>query len=133
MRLHSGPTAIEPADFDAIGVMTDLVVALRAQAFEREADAVGSVSAPPGRHRLNVIARGGGHVVLSVRYDELSLSRRNVIAGALARRSWDLDEDTEGATRRYPPGTDATTVAFEALAVLTLGGVRADPRTIDYG
>jgi hypothetical protein len=68
--------------------------------------------------------------VLAVRFDDLTNSRRNVIADALTRRGWDLDEDGEGATFRFPPGTEHTTVAFDVLGVLTLGGAPADRRTM---
>ena len=130
MAPEARPASIDPGDFDAIGVMTEIVVSLRIYAIEHGRDIAATVSAPPGRHTLTMAARPGGHVVLGVRYDDLSLSRRNVMADALARRAWDLDEDTEGATRRYPPGTEPATIAFEALAVLTLGGTPADPRTV---
>jgi len=121
---------VDPGDFDAVGVMAEVVVAIRRHAMERQGDVVASVSAPAGRHHLRIVARPGGHIVFAVRYDELTASRRNVIAEALDRRGWDLDEDAEGATRRYPPGTEHTTIAFDALAVLTLGGAPAEPRTI---
>lgn len=127
-----GPLSVDPSDFDALGVMTEVVMALRTSAFDRAADSSAEVSAPPGRHRVTVGARGGGHVVLGVRYDELTLSRRNVVAAALDRRGWDLDADTEGASRRFPPGTDAGTVAVEVLTALTVGGTPADVRTITY-
>jgi len=127
----SGSITIDPRDFDSVGHMAEVVVSLRGYAMERQSDAVAAVSAPPGRHQLKVTARRGGHAVLSVRFDELTVSRRNVIAEALARRGWDFDTDGEGATRRFPPGTDHTTVAFEALAVLTLGGTAPVARVVD--
>jgi hypothetical protein len=121
---------IDPGDFDAVGLLGEVVVSLRRHALERHVDVVAVVSAPPGRHRLTINARPGGHVVLGVRYVDLSLSRLNVIAEALGRRGWDLDEDADGATYRFPPGTEHTTVAFEALAVLTVGGTPPVPRTV---
>jgi hypothetical protein len=123
-------TTLDPGDFDSFGVAADLVLALRHHALERHADVIASVSAPPGRHRLHITARPSGHTVLGVRYDDLTLSRRNVLAEALGQRGWDADEDHMGATRRFPPGTDHTTVVFEVLEVLTLGGTPADPRTV---
>ena len=123
-------TTIDPGDFDAFGVVADLVVALRQATLERGVDVVAAISAPPGRHVVRVVARPGGHVVLAVRYDDLTLSRRNVLAEALQGRGWDADEDREGATRRFPPGTEHTAVAFEVLEVLTVGGAPADPRTV---
>ncbi|HKA05074.1 MAG TPA: hypothetical protein VKD67_12115 [Acidimicrobiales bacterium] len=124
------PVMIDPGDYDAVGVMADVVLTLRRHAMERQADVVATVSAPPGRHRLLVTARPSGHTVFSVRFDELTKSRRNAIAAALTQRAWDFDDDGEGATHRYPPGTEHTTVAFDALPLLTLGGVPADRRTI---
>src|SRR4051794_36146878 len=97
---------------------------------ERGVDVIASVAAPPGRHQLLIVARPGGHVVLAVRYDDLTLSRRNVLAEALVQRGWDADEDREGATRRFPPGTEHTAVAFEVLEVITVGGAPADIRTV---
>jgi hypothetical protein len=127
----SEPAAtVDPEDFDAIGVMAEVVVSLRAHTMEHAVDSIATVSAPPGRHVVRVIARPGGHTVLAVRFDELTLSRRNVLAEGLTRRGWDLDEDAEGATRRLAPGTDASSVAFEVLPVVTLGGAPAEPRTV---
>jgi hypothetical protein len=126
----AGSVTIDPGDFDAVGVLGEVVVALRRHALERDVDVVAMVSAPPGRHRLTINARPGGHVVLGVRYVDLSLSRLNVVAEALGRRGWDLDEDADGATYRFPPGTEHTTVAFEALAVLTVGGTPPVPRAV---
>ena len=75
-------------------------------------------------------ARESGHVVLGVRYERLSTSRLKNVAGALAGRGWQLDEDGEGATIRFPPGTDATSPAFELLAAATLSGAPSDVRTV---
>ena len=121
-------TTLDPGDFDSFGVAADLIVALRRHGID--GDVIASLSAPPGRHRLHITARPSGHMVLSVRYDDLTLSRRNVLADALATRGWDTDEDQQGATRRFPPGTEHTTVVFEVLEVLTLGGTPPDPRTV---
>jgi hypothetical protein len=121
---------VDPNDFDAVGVVAEAVVSLRGHSMERQCDVVATISAPRGRHQLKVVARPGGHVVLAVRFDDLTNSRRNVIAEALARRGWDLDEDGEGATFRFPPGTEHTTVAFDVLEVLTLGGAPGDRRTM---
>jgi hypothetical protein len=123
-------TTIDPGDFDSFGVVADLVVAVRGHALERGVDVIATISAPPGRHQLRIVARPGAHVVLAVRYDDLTLSRRNVLAEALQQRSWDADEDREGATRRFPPGTEHTAVAFEVLEVITAGGAPAEPRTV---
>jgi hypothetical protein len=111
-------------------VAGELVAVVRARAIETEADVAVAVSAPPGWHRLVVAGRRSGHLVLGVRYGELTASRLHNVAGALADRGWQLDEDGEGATLRHPPGTDATTIAFEVLAVLTLAGAPADTRQI---
>jgi hypothetical protein len=123
-------TTIDPGDFDSFGVVADLVVAVRGHALERGVDVIATISAPPGRHQLRIVGRPGAHVVLAVRYDDLTLSRRNVLAEALQQRGWDADEDREGATRRFPPGTEHTAVAFEVLEVITAGGAPAEPRTV---
>jgi len=124
------PAVLDPADFDAIGVLTDIVLTLRRHAFERQVDVTAFVSAPAGRHALDLSARAGGHVVLGVRYDILTPSRRNVLIQAFDRRGWDENEDGSGVTRRFPPGTEASDVAFEALGVLALGGTPPERRTI---
>ncbi len=124
------PVAVDLADFDAVGILTDVVVSLRERAILQEVDAAATISAPAGWHRVVITARSSGHVVLGLRYTELSRSRWHNVHGALVGREWDLDDDEDGATRRYPPGTEATTAAFEALAVLTLAGAPADVRQV---
>jgi hypothetical protein len=121
---------LDLGDFDAVGVATDIVVALRSHAIEHGVDAAATVSAPSGWQRLVVTARPSGHVVLGIRYSDLSRSRWNNVAGALEKRGWQLDDDAEGATRRYPPGSDPADAAFEALAAATLAGAPADVRTV---
>lgn len=124
------PLRVDPADFDAVGVLSDAVVALRVHSIEAAVDAAATISAPAGWHRVVVTARPSGHVVVGVRYSELSTSRWHNVAEALARRDWQLDEDQEGATVRFPPGTEPTDAAFEVLAALTLAGAPADLRTV---
>jgi hypothetical protein len=128
------PSSLDLSDFDAVGVAGDLVGQVRARAIEGEAD-VAAIVAAPGEawHRLVVTGRRSGHLVLSVRYSELTASRWNNVAGALARRGWQLDDDAEGSTMRYPPGTDATTIGFEVLAALTVGGAPASIRPVTPG
>jgi len=121
---------LDLGDFDAVGVATDVVIALRTHAIEADVDAAATVDAPAGYQRLVVTARSSGHVVLSVRYTELGRSRWNNVADALAQRGWQLDDDGEGAVRRYPPGSQASDAAFEALAAITLSGAPADVRTV---
>ncbi len=117
---------IDPPDPDAVGVLNDVVVALRAHVMEHDAAAIATVAAPEGWHGVTITAMPGGHVVLGVRFAGLSKSRTNNVAEALDRRGWQLDEDGEGATHRHPPGTDAMTVAFE---VLTMVGAAGAPKT----
>jgi hypothetical protein len=124
------PLVVDPADFDAVGVLSDVVVALRVHSIEADVDAAATVSAPDGWHRVVITARSSGHVVVGVRYTELSTSRWHNVAEALARRDWQLDEDQEGATVRFPPGTEPTEAAFEVLAALTLGGAPTEARTV---
>jgi hypothetical protein len=123
------PLAVDPSDFDAVGVLADAVVNLRAHTLTTGLDAAATISAPDGWHRLVVTNKAGGSTVLVVRFNELSLSRLRNVADALHRRGWQLDEDREGATLRQPPGTPATDVAFEVLAALTAAGAPAEPRT----
>jgi hypothetical protein len=130
-------TSLDLGDFDAVGVAGEIVGQVRARAIESEQDVAAAVAAPAapaeGWHRMVVTGRRSGHLVLSVRYGELTASRWHNVAGALARRGWQLDDDAEGSTLRYPPGTDATTIGFEMLAALTVGGAPADVRTVTAG
>ncbi|MCD9624389.1 hypothetical protein [Rhabdothermincola salaria] len=117
---------LDLTDLDAVGVLTDVIVDLRGHVMERDVAAVATVAAPEGWHRFTLTAMPGGHLVLGVRFAELTKSRTNNVAEALDRRGWQLDEDGGGATHRHPPGTDAMTIAFEAL---TLIGAAGAPRT----
>lgn len=117
---------LDLTDLDAVGVLTDVIVDLRGHVMDHGAAAVATVAAPEGWHRFTLTAMPGGHVVLGVRFAELTKSRTNNVAEALDRRGWQLDEDGGGATHRHPPGTDAMTIAFEAL---TLIGAAGAPRT----
>jgi hypothetical protein len=134
-RRHYGAAVLlDLGDFDAVGVASDLVDTVRQQAIEAGRDVAATVSAPNGWHRVVVTGRSSGHVVLVVRFSELTTSRWHNVEKALRERgSWDLDDDAEGVTRRYPPGTEAATVAFELLAALTLAGAPADTRTVTIG
>ncbi len=123
------PLTIDPADFDAVGVLSDAVVNLRAHTMTTDKDVAATISAPEGWHRVVATNKPGGSTVLVVRFGELSMSRLRNVADALHRRGWQLDEDGEGATLRQPPGTPATDVAFEVLAALTVAGAPSDPRT----
>ncbi len=124
------PVALDLSDFDAVGIVTEVLVTLRAHTMTTSADTAATVSAPDGWHRVVMTSRESGHVVLGVRYEPLSTSRLKNVADALAGRGWQLDDDGEGATIRFPPGTDATTPAFELLAALTVSGAPSDVRSI---
>lgn len=130
MPADPAPVALDLSDFDAVGIAADVVDAVRRHAIRSEGDVAATVSAPEGWHRVVVTGRRSGHVVLSVRYSELSRSRWHNLAAALAKRGWDLDEDSEGATHRIPPGTEASAVAFELLAAATLSGAPTDVRQV---
>jgi hypothetical protein len=117
-------------DFDAVGVATDVVVALRRHAIEHERDAVAAVSAPAGYQRVTATARASGHVVIAVRFPELGRARRNNLVPALAGRGWLTDDDGDGATRRFPPGSEPAEAAFELLSVVTLAGAPTGVRTV---
>jgi hypothetical protein len=120
-------------DFDAVGIAADVVDRVRQQAIEGGADVAATVSAPEGWHQVAVTGRRSGHAVLSVRFAALSTSRWHNVERALAGRGgWDPDDDGEGVTRRFPPGTEATVVAFELLAALTLAGAPTDTRTVTW-
>jgi hypothetical protein len=123
---------LDLGDFDAVGVASDVVLTVRSHAIEHGRDVVATVAAPAGWHRVVVTGRPGGHTVLGVRFGELTASRWNNVAKALAGRGWDLDDDEEGATRRYPPGTEASTVAFEILAIAALAGAPSDVRQVTF-
>ena len=124
------PLRLDLGDFDALGVATELVITLRAHAIAHETDAAATVSAPDGWHHLVITARHSGHVVLGIRYSDLTRSRLHNLSRALHQREWDLDEDDDGVTRRFPPGTEASTAAFEILTVLPLAGAPADVRLV---
>lgn len=115
-------------DFDAVGVVTDAVAALRAHAIEHDTDAAATLAAPTGYQQVVLTARRSGHVVVGVRFSELGRSRWNNLAAALDRRGWDLDADHEGATTRFPPGTSPSDAAFEVLAVAAMAGAPTGPR-----
>lgn len=121
---------IDPSDFDAVGVLTDAIVSVRAHVMIHEIDASATVAGPEGWHPLVINAKPGGSSVLVVRFNELSASRLRNVADALSKRGWQLDEDREGATLRQPPGTSATDSAFEVLAALCVGGAPSTPREI---
>ena len=124
----TGPlhVVLDLTDPDGVGVLNDVVLALRGQVMDAGSAATATVAAPDGWHRLMLTAMPGGHVVLGVRFAGLTKSRTNNVAEALDRRGWQLDEDGEGATHRHPPGTDAMTIAFESL---TMVGVAGSPKT----
>lgn len=126
----AGHVVLDPDDLDAVGVVTDAIVDLRAHAMATERAAIATVAAPEGWHRVTVQAMPGGHTVLGVRYVDLTKSRTNNVAEALDRRGWQLDEDGQGATHRHPPGTDAMTVAFEILTVVSAAGSPKTPRKV---
>src|SRR5690242_15960102 len=94
------PLALDLTDFDAVGILGEVVVGLRVHSIEADTDAAATISAPDGWHRVVITARSSGHVVVGVRFTELSTSRWLNVAGALATRDWQLDEDDEGATVR---------------------------------
>lgn len=127
----AGAVVIDPSDFDAVGVLTDAIVSLRAHVLLNEIDASATVNAPEGWHPLVINAKQGGSSVLIVRFNELSASRLRNVAEALSKRGWHLDEDREGATLRQAPGTTATDTAFEVLSVIGLAGAPSTPRTVE--
>ncbi|HEY8544951.1 MAG TPA: hypothetical protein VIL36_07880 [Acidimicrobiales bacterium] len=116
------PVLLDLGDFDAVGIAADVVDTVRRHAIESGADVAATVSAPEGWHRVVVTGRRSGHAVLGVRFTELTRSRRHNVERAIAEQGWDVDDDGDGATRRYPPGTPASEVAFDLLGAVTLAG-----------
>ena len=114
---------IDPTDFDAVGILTEAIVSLRAHVLIREVDASARVSAPEGWHPLVINAKQGGSSILIVRFNELSASRLRNVADALSKRGWHLDEDRQGAT--------ATESAFEVLSAIGIGGAPSTTRTLE--
>lgn len=124
------PLPLDLTDFDAVGVAADVVVAVRVHAIEHQVDTSATISAPESWHRVMVNCSPSGKVLLRVRFVDLTTSRANNVSKALLGQGWQTDEDRDGASRRYPSGTDATAVAFDVLAALTLGGAPSDVRTV---
>lgn len=124
------PLPLDLADFDAVGVASDIVVAVRAHAIEHAVDVSATISAPDAWHRVMVNCSATGKTLLRVRFPDLTTSRANNVSQSLVARGWQVDEDGDGASRRYPSGIEAATVAFDALGALTLGGAPADVRLV---
>lgn len=116
------PVLLDLDDLDAVGVLSEAIVSLRAHVLISDHEAAITIDAPTGWHRLVINAKNGGSSVLVVRFNDLSVSRTKNVAAALHRRGWQLDEDHEGATLRQAPGTTTIDVAFEVLAALGVGG-----------
>jgi hypothetical protein len=121
---------VDPGDFDAVNVLLSVVVALRSHAIRAGVDAAAPLAAPPGWHTLVITARSSGHVVLATRYEGLTPSRRHNVGRALTAQGWDDDEDGDGATRRFPPGSPPADAAFAALGALTVAGAPSTPRSL---
>lgn len=126
----AGPV-IDLDDFDAVGLLAEVVVDLRQHVMINRVEAAATLSAPDGWHRVVCNVKGGGSTVLVVRFADLSASRLRNVADALDGRGWQLDEDREGATLRQPPGTTATDVAFEILAAAGAAGAPRGVRTVE--
>jgi hypothetical protein len=124
------PLLVDPSDLDAVGVLGDVVLAMRHHALVAGTAAIATVHAPEGWHRVVLTCQPGGHTVVGVRFGDLTRSRANNVGTWLERRGWQVDEDGGGARRRLPPGTDAASVAMDVLAVVTAAGAPSDPRTV---
>ena len=55
---NRGPVAVDLSDFDAVGIVSDILVSLRAHTMPTSADTAATVSAPDGWHRVVMTARG---------------------------------------------------------------------------
>jgi len=124
------PLLLDLADFDAVGIATDIVLTVRSHAIEGEVDSSATISAPEGWHRVMVNCSATGKTLLRVRFVDLTRSRTNNVSAALRERGWQLDEDADGVSYRYPSGVDATTIAFDVLSAVTLAGAPNDIRTV---
>ncbi len=124
------PLLLDLDDFDAVGLLSEAVVDLRAHVMETSLDTAATIAAPDGWHPVVVTAKPGGSSVIVARYAELSASRLRNVATALDGRGWQLDEDKGGATMRQAPGTAAIDVAFEVLAAVVVGGAPAGRRPV---
>ncbi len=122
------PLLLDLDDFDAVGLLSDAVVNLRAHVMETSLDTAATIAAPDGWHPVVVTAKPGGSSVIVARYAELSASRLRNVATALDGRGWQLDEDKGGATMRQAPGTAAIDVAFEVLAAVVVAGAPGGSR-----
>ena len=130
MSPDAPPLLLDLADFDAVGITSDVVISVRRHAIERQLDSSATISAPESWHRVMVNCSPTGKTLLRVRFTDLTTSRANNVAKALSERGWQTDEDGDGAAMRYPSGIEATTVAFDALAALTLAGAPTDVRSV---
>lgn len=128
--VDSAPLLLDLADFDAVGIGADIVIAVRSHAIEGGVDASATISAPESWHRVMVNCSSTGKTLLRVRFTDLTRARSNNVSRALADRGWQIDEDGDGASCRYPSGVEATTVAFDALGALTLAGAPNDVRSV---
>lgn len=124
------PLSLDLSDFDAVGVASSAVAQVRAHAIENECSTAATVSAPQGWHRVVLNCSATGHLNLRVRFVDLTTARSNNVSKALVERGWQLDEDRDGASVRYLPGTEAITVAFDMLGVLALAGAPNDVRSV---
>ena len=106
----ANPLLLDLADFDAVGIAADVIATVRGHAVEHSVDTSATVSAPEGWHRVIVNCSTGGNTVLRVRYTDLTRSRANNVAKALVERGWQTDEDGDGASCRFLPGVEATTM-----------------------
>lgn len=124
------PLRLDLSDFDAVGIASDAIATVRAHAIANVVATSAEVSAPDGWHRVVINCSDSGNVNLRVRFVDLTTSRANNVSTALLDRGWQLDEDRDGASSRYLPGVEATSIAFDVLAVLSLGGAPTDVRSI---
>ena len=117
-------------DFDAVGIASDVVMRVREHAITADRGATAIVSAPDSWHHMIITCAASGTLELQVRFEGLTRSRENNLSKALIQRDWQVEEDGDGARRRFRPGTTPIDIAFEALGVLTLAGAPSDIRTV---
>lgn len=124
------PLALDLSDFDAVGIAAEMVMNVRSHAISAGVDTSATIDAPQGWHRVMVNASATGKTLLRVRFVDLTRSRANNVSAALVERGWQIDEDGDGASLRYPSGVEATSIAFDVLATLTLAGAPTGLRTV---
>ncbi len=127
--MSSFPTSVDLGDFDALSVMTDLIIELRSRSITSGQAAI-VIDAPSGWHRLTLTVSATGHGLARIVSDDLTTSRRHNVTRALLGNGWTEDEGRESMYLRLVPGTQAGELAFDLLAALGAGGAPSGIRAL---